>query len=145
MKKTEDRIPWAYLEEFRGKDFKGEWPTFPELLKIQTKRFPDRPFFVDFDGPQNSKRSFTYSEVYDAVEKLAKWLIENGLKKGDKVCVMGKNSPEWGVVYLATLLASGIIVPVDNGLNDKEVSNIVHVSEPTFVFCDDDRIEYYQK
>ena len=145
MKKTETRLPWAYLEEFRGKDFKGEWPTFPELLKIQTKRYPDRPFFVDFDGPQNSKRSFTYSEVYDATEKLAKWLIENGLKKGDKVAVMGKNSPEWGVVYLATLLASGIIVPVDNGLNEKEVSNIVHVSEPMFVFCDDDRIDYYKK
>ena len=145
MKKIETRLPWSYLEEFRGKDFKGEWPTFPELLKIQTKRFPDRPFFVDFDGPQNSKRSFTYSEVSDAVEKLAKWLIENGLKKGDKVAVMGKNSPEWGVVYLATLLASGIIVPVDNGLNEKEVSNIVHVAEPMFVFCDDDRIDYYKK
>lgn len=143
LTKTEGRIPWAYLEEFRGKDFKGEWPTFPELLAIQTKRFPDRPFFVDFDGPNGSKRSFTYSEISAKVEQLAKWLIAKGLKKGDKVAVMGKNSPEWGVVYLATLKASGIIVPVDYGLNEKEVVNIVNVSEPSFVFCDDDKAPFY--
>ena len=143
MKKIEDRIPWAYLEEFRGKDFSGQWPTFNELLKIQTKRFPDSPFFVDFDGPNSSKRIFSYTQVYESVEKLAKWLIENGLKKGDKVAVMGKNSPEWGVVYLAALMASGIIVPIDNGLNKKEVENIVNVSEPTFIFCDDDKAVLY--
>ena len=143
-KTDKNRIPWQYLEEFRGKDFTGEWPTFPELLSIQVKRFPDSPFFIDFDGPHNSKRSFSYKDVFNHVEKLGKWLIENGLKKGDKVAVMGKNSPEWGIVYLATLYASGIIVPVDNGLNEKEVANIVNVAEPVFVFCDDDRTQYYE-
>ena len=144
MEKMENYIPWAYLEEFRGKDFSGEWPTFSELLRIQTKRFPERPFFVDFDGPDNSKRSQSYTEVLNLVEQVAKWLISNGLKKGDKVAVMGKNSPEWGVVYLATLYASGIIVPVDNGLNEKEVVNIVNVAEPSFVFCDDEKADYYK-
>lgn len=142
-KPDKNRIPWKYLEEFRGRDFAGEWPTFPELLNIQTKRFPDNAFFVDFDGPHNSKRSFTYTDVFNHVNKLSKWLIANGLEKGDKVAVMGKNSPEWGVAYLSALYAGGIIVPIDNGLNEKEVINIVNVSGPSFVFCDDDRRALY--
>ena len=138
-------IPWKYLEDFRGTAFSGEWPTFPELLRIQTKRNGDRPFFTAFDGPGDSQRTQTYSEVLANVTALANWLTDKGLKKGDRVAVMGKNSPEWATAYLATLYASGIVVPVDNGLHEPEVVNIVKTAEPVFVFCDDDRAEFYTK
>ena len=140
-----NNIPWKYLDDFRGTEFKGEWPTFPELLRIQAKRNGERPFFTAFDGPGDSKRSLTYNEVLANVTALADWLTENGLKKGDRVAVMGKNSPEWATAYLAVLYASGIVVPVDNGLHEPEVVNIVKTAEPVFVFCDDDRAEFYTK
>ena len=129
----------------RGTDFKGEWPTFPELLRIQRKRNGERPCFTAFDGPGDSKRTLTYNEVVANVESLANWLTANGLKKGDRVAVMGKNSPEWATAYLATLFASGIVVPVDNGLHEPEVVNIVTTAEPAFVFCDDEKAEFYTK
>ena len=138
-------IPWKYLDDFRGTEFKGEWPTFPELLRIQAKRNGERPCFTAFDGPGDSKRSLTYNEVLANVEALANWLTANGLKKGDRVAVMGKNSPEWATAYLATLFASGIVVPVDNGLHEPEVVNIVNTAEPAFVFCDDEKAEIYTK
>ena len=75
------KLPWEYLEEFRGKDFTGEWPTFPEILKITTKRFGDRPYFTVFDGPNESKHTLTYNQVLTNVENIAKWMIENGIKK----------------------------------------------------------------
>ena len=145
MAKLIKRIPWAYLDEFRGKDFKGEWPTFPEMLTIQCKRHGDRPFFTVFDGPDDSKNTLTYNQVYQKVERLAKWLIENGIQKGDRIAVMGKNSPEWALVYHATLFASGIIVPIDNGLHEPEVVNIIKTAQPNIVFCDDDRADFYKK
>ena len=42
MSNTQRTLPWAYLDDFRGTDFKGEWPTFPEMLRIQTKRNGER-------------------------------------------------------------------------------------------------------
>lgn len=143
MSKVDSKLPWSYLEDFRGKDFTGDWPTFPELLRIQVKRNGSRPFLTDFDGPHGTKQSYTYQQVLENVEKLAKWMISNGLKKGDRVAVMGKNSPEWVVVYLATLFASGIIIPVDNGLHEPDVINVVNTAEPSFVFCDDERAPFY--
>ena len=145
MAKLIKRIPWAYLDEFRGKDFKGEWPTFPGMVTLQCKRHGDSPFFTVFDGPDDSKNTLTYNQVYQKVERLAKWLIENGIQKGDRVAVMGKNSPEWALVYHATLFASGIIVPIDNGLHEPEVVNIIKTAQPNIVFCDDDRADFYKK
>ncbi len=140
-----NNIPWKYLDEFRGTDFKGEWPTFPELVRIQAKRNGDRPCFTAFDGPNDEKRSLTYSQVLSNINKLANWLTAAGLKKGDRVAVMGKNSPEWATAYLATLFASGIVVPVDNGLHEPEVVNIVNTAKPVFVFCDDEKADIYTK
>jgi len=138
------KLPWSYLEDFRGKDFTGEWPTFPELLKIQTKRYGDRPFFTAFDGPNDSKNTLTYSQVLAKVETLSKWMLANGIKKGDKVAVMGKNSPEWAVVYHAALYSSAVIIPIDNGLHEPEVVNIVNTAEPKIVICDDDKIPFFK-
>ena len=142
MAKKEKRIPWKFLDEYRGRDFSGEWPTFPELLEIQSKRFAERPYFTDFDGPDGSKRSWTYSQVNALVHQIADFMISEGIKKGDRIAVSGKNSPEWGMVYLAALYASAIIVPVDNGLYQREVENIVNTAEPKMFFCEDDKYDY---
>ena len=143
MAKAIVREPWKFLDEFRGKDFNGEWPTFPEMLKITTKRFGERPFFTVFDGPEESKNTLTYSQVMAKVEMLANWLIANGIKKGDRVAVMGKNSPEWALVYHSTFFASGIIVPIDNGLHEPEVVNVIKTAQPKIVICDDDKAPFF--
>ncbi|MCQ2577608.1 MAG: AMP-binding protein [Treponema sp.] len=144
MAKQIERKPWKHLDEFRGSIIKGEWPTFPELIEIQVKRFPDRPCFTDFEGPDGSKNTLTYSQVYEKIKTLAAYMIEAGVKKGDRVIVTGKNSPQWGIVYLATFCAGGIIVPVDNGLHETEAANLVRVSEPKLIFSDEEKFPYFR-
>ncbi|MDD5928816.1 MAG: AMP-binding protein [Spirochaetales bacterium] len=138
-------LPWANLEEFRGKMFKGEWPTFPELLEIQNLRFGERPCLTDFDGPDGSKRTLTYSQMYEKVLKLANFLVSSGLKKGDHVAVAGKNSPEWAITYLAILVASGVVIPIADSLHDTETGNIIKASTPKFAFLDDGKIPYVKE
>ena len=142
--KTKD-LPWKYLDEFRNKDFYGEWPTFPEMLEIQVKRNGNRPYFTVFDGPNEEKNTLTYSQVFEKVKILANWFISEGIKKGDKILVSGKNSPEWALVYLAALYASAIIIPVDNGLHEKEVHNIIKTCSPKIAIVDDEKAEFISK
>ncbi len=138
-------LPWAHLDEYRGIEFKGEWPTFPELLAIQSKRFADRPCFTDFDGPNGSKRTLTYSQMYEKVLILANFLTASGLKKGDHVALAGKNSPEWAITYLAILCASGVVIPIAESLHDNETGNILKASTPKFAFVDDAKIPYIKE
>ena len=51
MKKLNaDFIPWKFLDEYRGTDFSGEWPTLPEMFSISARRFKSRSFLTDFEG-----------------------------------------------------------------------------------------------
>jgi long-chain acyl-CoA synthetase len=134
------RTPWAFLDKWRGTAFTGEWPTLPEMFRISVERFAERPCFTDFD-PEKITRS--YAQVLQNIETLAAWLLENGLKKGGRVAVSGKNSSEWATVYLAALFADGIIVPIDYGLHDREIDNLLKKSKPNFFFVDEEKIEYF--
>ena len=137
--------PTAVLDEYRGKIFNGEWPTLPELFEITLKRFPQRNCYTDFDGPDGSKHTISYTEAYEKIITLAKWLSENGVKHGDRVAVTGKNGTEWAIVYLATLFAGGIICPIDYALKIEEQENLLSVAEPKFLFCDEEKYVQYEK
>ncbi len=145
MSKKDNYNPMAFLEDFRGKDFKGEWPTLPEMFSITVKRFGDRPCFTDFEGPDGSKNTLTYNEAYKKIQTLKNWLVMNGLEHGDHVAVTGKNSPEWAIVYLATLYAGGVICPMDYALHIEEQENLLKTAAPKFLFADSEKYEYYSK
>ncbi|MCF0241747.1 MAG: acyl--CoA ligase, partial [Treponema sp.] len=134
-----ERKPWAQLDVYRKDRIKGEWPTFPEMISIQVERFADRPCFTDFEGSGDSKNTITYSQMYEKVQTLSKWMISQGIKKGDKIAVTGKNSPEWAVVYIATFFAGGIVIPIDNGLHENEAGNLIKTAEPKIIFTDDEK------
>ncbi|MBR5646273.1 MAG: AMP-binding protein [Treponema sp.] len=135
--------PIKFLDEFRGKDFNGKWPTLPEMFNITVKRYPDNKCFTDFEGPGGSKNTLTYKEAQKKILTLANFFAANGIKHGDRIAVSGKNSPEWTVVYLAALYAGAIITPLDYALHDKEIENLLNTAKPKFFFVDTEKYEYF--
>lgn len=130
------------LDPYKGTDFTGEWPTIPEMFTISVKRCPDRPCFIDF-AEDGTRRCLTYTEVRRDVLRLASFLVEQGLAKGDRVAVTGRNSPEWGTVFLATLFAGGIICPIDWALTTDLQENLLATAAPKFFFVDEDKYDHY--
>ena len=135
--------PIVFLDEFRQKDFTGEWPTLPEMFNITVKRFPNNNCFTDFEGPYGAKQTITYSQAKEKILALANWMAVNGINHGDHVAVSGKNSPEWTVVYLAALYAGAIIIPIDYALHTTEVNNLLNTAKPKLFFVDSEKYEYY--
>ena len=139
MKKNQ--LPWAFLDDWRGKTFTGEWPTLPEMFSITAERYPDRPCYTDF-VPERVTRSYT--EVLQNMKKLANWLAVSGVTKGSHVAVTGKNSSEWATVYMATLFAGATIIPIDYGLHEPEIENLLKTAKPLFFFVDEEKYEYFR-
>ena len=110
------------------------------MFKITAERYPDRPCFTDF-VPERVTR--TYAEVLQNIERLANWLSVAGISKGTHVAVSGKNSSEWATVYLATLFAGGIIIPIDYGLREPEIENLLNTAKPKFFFVDEEKYDYF--
>jgi len=140
--KLKERQPWAFLDEYRGKDFSGEWPTLPEMFSISVSRFPDRLCLTSFEP---NRVSLTYREAFSQIGAIASWLASQGIKRGDNVAVSGKNSPEWAVAYFSVLFAGATVIPIDYGLHDHEIENLLATAKPKIFFVDEEKYETFSK
>lgn len=129
---------WDFLDEYRNKEFKGDWPAIPQMFLINEKRFPFRTCFSAF-SPQ--ERHYEYAETGKTIRKLAAFLQEKGVKKKVKVALSGKNSPEWAIVYLAVLFAGGTIVPLDYQLHTKDILNLMRQADASLLFIDKEKYQ----
>ena len=137
---SEKFLPWAFLDEYRGKAFHGEWPTLTEMLRITVSRFGERNCLTVFEP---DRITLTYNEAFAKIQALARWLHSKGIRKGDKLAVTGKNSPEWAVAYLGTLFAGATIVPIDYNLKNEEIDNLLKASHTKLLFVDEEKHPYY--
>ncbi|MDR2095275.1 MAG: AMP-binding protein [Treponema sp.] len=132
--------PWAFLEEYRGKYFTGSWPTLPEVFRISASCYGERPCFTIYEP---DRISLTYRESLTLIEAVARWLHAKGIRKGDKVVVTGKNSPEWTVAYLGILFAGATVVPIDYQVKLEEMDALLTICGATTLFVDEEKYTRY--
>ncbi|AEF82669.1 AMP-dependent synthetase/ligase [Leadbettera azotonutricia] len=133
-------IPWAFLEEYRGKAFKGEWPPLPEMYRIIVSRFGERACFTIYEP---DRISLNYNEALKLIEAVSRWLYSKGIRRGDKVAVSGKNSPEWAVAYMGVLFAGATVVPIDYQIKTEEIDLLLKTSKAKILFIDEEKHNYY--
>jgi long-chain acyl-CoA synthetase len=132
--------PWAFLEDYRGKAFSGQWPTLPEMYRITVSRFGERPCFTIYEP---DRISLCYTEALKIIEAVARWLHSKGLRRGDRVAVTGKNAPEWTVAYLGILFAGGVVVPIDYQLKNEEIDLLIKTADAKMLFVDEEKYDRY--
>jgi long-chain acyl-CoA synthetase len=132
--------PWAFFEDYRGKVFSGEWPTIPQMFRITVSRYPEHLCFTIFEP---DRITLNYTESLKIIEAVARWLYSKGIRRGDRVAVTGKNSPEWAIAYLAVLFAGAIVVPIDYQLKNEETDSLLKASGAKILFVDEEKHEHY--
>ena len=55
----------------------------------------------------------TYTQVLERIKKLAKYLKNLGIQKGDHVAILGENRPEWGISFFACAWIGAVAIPLD--------------------------------
>ncbi len=105
------------------------------LVEAFTKSFRanwDRVAFSDFEGP-----TYTYGDVVNRILRLHYIFTEFGLKPGDKVALVGRNSSHWAITYLATVTYGAVIVPILPDFTSDEIHHIVNHSDSQLLFVSD--------
>ncbi len=80
-------------------------------------------------------RSISYSELDGLVRKLALYLIEAGIHKGDKVALFSSNRYEWWLADLAILSIGAINVPIYATNSAEEAGYIMKDSDAIFLMA----------
>ncbi|MDD4909122.1 MAG: class I adenylate-forming enzyme family protein [Candidatus Omnitrophica bacterium] len=93
------------------------------LLEKQAKERPDKPALIFRDS------SVSFKDLRDNSFKLANFLIEQGIQKGDKVAVFLPNIPQYIYSYFAVFSAGAVCVPLDFMLTQEEIVNFINHSD----------------
>ncbi len=81
----------------------------------------------------------TYS-YYGFAKEIAKLHIlfdEAGIKRGDKIALVGRNTPRWCIVYIATITYGAVIVPIMQTFTSNDIAHIVNHSGSRLLFLTD--------
>ena len=88
--------------------YKG-WQSLPAMFFERVAEFGDRPFLWRKAGGKWSSQS--WAEAGQAINHLARGLMDLGIGDGDRVVLASENRPEWPIAELAIMAAGAIPVP----------------------------------
>jgi long-chain acyl-CoA synthetase len=83
------------------------------------------------------EREYSYREIAERMIKLHIFLREAGIKEGDKIALVGRNSANWCIVYLAVVSYGAVIVPILPDFKPEDHQNIINHSDSKILFVDD--------
>lgn len=77
------------------------------------------------DAVVTEKSRFSYREIECRANSIANWLLNIGCNKGDRVAILLKNSADYICAYYGVLKTGCVVVPLNTGLESKEISEII--------------------
>ncbi|HUV01146.1 MAG TPA: AMP-binding protein [Bacteroidales bacterium] len=84
-----------------------------------------------------TEKGYSYKEIAAKILKIHILFKETGIKEGDKIALVGRNSANWCVIYLATVTYGAVIVPILPDFKPDELINIINHSDSKILFVDD--------
>lgn len=82
----------------------------------------------------SNKHTLTYENLAVEIAKLHIFLKECGIKHGDKVALVGKNTPQWCTVFIGVITYGAILVPILQEFNPHDMHHILNHSDSKLCF-----------
>lgn len=103
------------------------------ILKIYQNSFRnnwDLPAITDY----GSQEVMTYADFARRIARLHLFYRQMGIKPGDHVALLGKNSASWVVMFIGTITYGATIVPILADFNPHDAQHIVNHSDARVLF-----------
>jgi len=102
-----------------------------ELMYRNARKHPDKEAIVFKDLRLN------YREIDALSNRVANAIIDLGIRKGDRIAMMVRNSEKFVAVYFGILKAGAVVVPINISLVKSEVQFIVNNCEARMFIYDE--------
>ncbi|WID95936.1 malonyl-CoA synthase [Bosea vestrisii] len=106
-----------------------------DLIKARMPA-PDAPFAFLDDG-----RTYSYADMVAVSARFANALVALGVKPGDRVAVQVEKSIEALMLYLGTVRAGAIFLPLNTAYTPAEIEYFLGDAEPAVFVCDPAKAE----
>ena len=110
------------------RDLESFFPTEPNACAFET-----------LDG-----RYYTFDDLRHASAKIANWLVSLNIARGSRVAVQVEKSVEAVMLYLGTLRAGMVFLPLNTAYRENEVGYFLRDAEPAVVVCSPENLPWIE-
>lgn len=115
----------------------NDFDTVKTYLQYVVQQFKEMPAFIK--KKDNIKYDISYIEFEKQVINLGLGLYQKGFEK-KKIMIVGNNSYEWILLYIACLYSGILVIPLDKALQEAEIENCIKRVRPEAIFIDDSNL-----
>jgi fatty-acyl-CoA synthase len=111
---------------------------FPVVVEDLAEKFGDAPALLA------DRESFTYRQLAARSNCYARWALTHGVHKGDTVCLMMPNRPEFLAVWLGITRIGGVVALINTNLTGMALAHCVNVVAPKHIIVAAELLEPLQ-
>ena len=79
--------------------------------------------------------TFTYAEIAGHIVYFHKLFEKAGIKRGDKISLIGKNSARWAILYISVVSYGAVLIPILPDFKSDDLHEIVNHSDSVLLFA----------
>ena len=80
------------------------------------------------------EKPINYAELKNQIDRLSAFLLDQGVGEGDRVAIVGENSPNWGIAFFTVTTMGAVAVPILPDFHTSEIHHILRHSGSKAVF-----------
>jgi fatty-acyl-CoA synthase len=101
--------------------------TLPAMIEELGGAFGDAPALI------SDRESLTYRELAARANRYARWAIELGVARGDTICLMMPNRPEYLAIWLGVTRIGGIVSLLNTSLAGAALAHCINIVAPKHI------------
>lgn len=106
------------------------------FIRLYEKSFRENwelPAVSDYGTPTR----YTFGQVAEEVARLHLLMAACGIREGEKVALVGKDSARWCIAYMAVITYGAVLVPILQDFNANDIQHILNHSDSELLFVSD--------
>ena len=106
------------------------------FIRLYEKSFRENwelPAVSDYGTPTR----YTFGQVAEEVARLHLLMASCGIREGEKVALVGKDSARWCIAYMAVITYGAVLVPILQDFNANDIQHILNHSDSELLFVSD--------
>ena len=108
---------------------------FPTVIEEVAKHFTEAPALL------SDRECLTYGALAERSNRYSRWALDQDLAKGDAVCLIMHNRPEYLAIWLGLTRVGGVVALVNTQLSGPSLAHCVNIATPKHVIVDADLID----
>jgi fatty-acyl-CoA synthase len=100
---------------------------FPSVVEELADKYGDAPALL------SDRESFSYHELAARSNRYARWALAHGIRKGDCVCLLMPNRPEFMALWLGVTRVGGVVALLNTNLTGLALAHCVNLVNPQHI------------